>query len=237
MRVPIFCCQLATTTTAQEHRLSERDPSLSPSWFSLFPDYLLKLMLEGEKFDVLAIEVKKPKAKTSQIVNDTSKLGNILKLMLGHSVLLGVPFLIVCGLVGDGEMVTAYKMTIEQEGRYDLVELASFRGIRCLDDLLRLPSIIGHFQQLKQSGKFGRGQSNEQNHRRGYNGLIPPFFSLASRQAEDAYHRSSSNHQTQTTAVTISCHERSNSRKLTKNNRKIETTKNNRRSMLQDSAG
>ncbi|KAI8380291.1 hypothetical protein BD560DRAFT_487562, partial [Blakeslea trispora] len=106
-------------------------------------------MLEGEKFDVLAIEVKKPKAKTSQIVNDTSKLGNILKLMLGHSVLLGVPFLIVCGLVGDGEMVTAYKMTIEQEGRYDLVELASFRGIRCLDDLLRLPSIIGHFQQLK----------------------------------------------------------------------------------------
>ncbi|KAI8371049.1 hypothetical protein BD560DRAFT_446708 [Blakeslea trispora] len=39
--------------------------SLSPSWFSLLLDYLLKLMLEGEKFDVLVIEVKKPKAKTS----------------------------------------------------------------------------------------------------------------------------------------------------------------------------
>ncbi|KAI8369210.1 hypothetical protein EDC96DRAFT_420069, partial [Choanephora cucurbitarum] len=115
----------------------------------LFPDYLLKVVSEGEKFDILAVEVKKPKAKASQIVNDTSKLGNILKLMLDRLALFGVPSPVVCGLVDDGEMITTYKMTIEQEGRYDLVELGSFRGIRCVDDLLRLPLIIEYFQQLK----------------------------------------------------------------------------------------
>ncbi|KAI8375181.1 hypothetical protein BD560DRAFT_317751, partial [Blakeslea trispora] len=100
-------------------------------------------------FDVLAVEVKKPKAKSSQIVGDTAKLGNMLKLMLDNLVLRGVPSPVVCGFVDDGEIITTYKMTMEQEGRYDLVELASFPPVRCLDDLLRLPSIIDHFEQLK----------------------------------------------------------------------------------------
>ncbi|KAI8328678.1 hypothetical protein EDC96DRAFT_530169, partial [Choanephora cucurbitarum] len=53
--------------------------SSSPtSWFSLFPDYLVKIVFGREKFDVLAVEVKKPKAKSSQIVGDTAKLGNML---------------------------------------------------------------------------------------------------------------------------------------------------------------
>ncbi|OBZ81283.1 hypothetical protein A0J61_10668, partial [Choanephora cucurbitarum] len=139
----------AATTASRKRSRASSSLSSSPSWLSLFPDYLLKIVSEGEKFDVLAAEIKKPNSKSSQIVNDRVKLGNLLKLMLDRLVLAGVPSPLVCGFVDDGDVIETYKMSIEQEGRYDFVQLASFRGIRCLEDLACLPNMLNHFQQLK----------------------------------------------------------------------------------------
>ncbi|KAI8368563.1 hypothetical protein EDC96DRAFT_421099, partial [Choanephora cucurbitarum] len=92
--------------------------------------------------DLFVAEVKKPNAKISQLVNDKAKLGNLMKIMVDRLVLKNTFSPVVCGLVDDGSNIKTYKMTIRSNGKYDMIQLACFRSIRSVDDLVRLPLII-----------------------------------------------------------------------------------------------
>ena len=42
-------------------------------------------------------------------------------------------------------------MVIQDDGCYAFVQLASFRGIRCMSDLVMIPTIMSFYDQLKVS--------------------------------------------------------------------------------------
>ncbi|KAI8327379.1 hypothetical protein BD560DRAFT_317997, partial [Blakeslea trispora] len=100
-------------------------------------------------YDLLIAEVKKPKAKVTQLISDEAKLANMMKLMIDRLVVKKIMSPVVCGVVDDGTFTKTYKMTIKSKGKYDLVQLACFQSIRCIDDLVRLPNVVNYFKQLK----------------------------------------------------------------------------------------
>ncbi|KAI8341561.1 hypothetical protein BD560DRAFT_303013, partial [Blakeslea trispora] len=102
------------------------------------------------KFDLFAVEVKKPEATVTQVVDDEAKLGNMLKLMVDRLVVKKIPSPVVCGLLVENSVVKTYKMTIVSSGRYEFVQLACFSHIRTLDDLSCLSTIVNHLMQLKR---------------------------------------------------------------------------------------
>jgi hypothetical protein len=85
---------------------------------SLQPDHLLKgLFRDRIKVDVFAMEAKLPNKKGSQILDDTCKLGNELKLMLDRLVKLGVPEPVIGGLVVIGKLETIF-VSLYMKPRY-----------------------------------------------------------------------------------------------------------------------
>ncbi|KAI8070545.1 uncharacterized protein B0P05DRAFT_573276 [Gilbertella persicaria] len=139
----------ATSSAASKRDFSSSSSSSYRSWLALLPDYLVKAVFTGIKFDLLAVEVKKPKAKFSQIVNDESKVAVLMKLMINRLVQNSIPSPVVCGFVDNGDFIKTYKMSLTSNGSYSFVELACFPSIRCLNSLACLPVMIEHMNQLK----------------------------------------------------------------------------------------
>ncbi|OBZ86944.1 hypothetical protein A0J61_04995, partial [Choanephora cucurbitarum] len=140
----------AITTSSSTATATKRSRACGvSSWLSLSPDYLLKVSVGCQDFDVFLCEFKKPGATPSQLVPDKAKLANMMKIMLDRLVLLGVSAPVVCGLIDDGQYTATYKMVIQDDGCYAFVQLASFRGIRCMSDLVMIPTIMSFYDQLK----------------------------------------------------------------------------------------
>ncbi|OBZ84100.1 hypothetical protein A0J61_07853 [Choanephora cucurbitarum] len=109
--------------------------------------FLLKDTFDNDlKVDIFLAEFKKLSAKPTQIQNDKTKVGNLMKLMIDRLVILGVSFPVICGLVQNGQMAFTYKMHITKDGEYDFVELGCFGTIRCTSDLMSLPIVMCYFE-------------------------------------------------------------------------------------------
>ncbi|KAI8372265.1 hypothetical protein EDC96DRAFT_500533 [Choanephora cucurbitarum] len=146
----------SSSETTATKRSRSQDVS---SWLSLSPDYLLKLSVGSQTFDLFVCEFKKPAAVSSQLVPDKAKLANMMKIMLDRLVLSGVVAPVVCGLMDDGQYTSTFKMMIQDDGRYAFMQLASFRGIRCLSDLMMIPIIMPFYDQLNLSNLLNRQES------------------------------------------------------------------------------
>ncbi|KAI8365010.1 hypothetical protein EDC96DRAFT_593479 [Choanephora cucurbitarum] len=110
----------------------------------LKPDYLLKGTFDKNlEVDIFLAEFKKPYAKPTQIHNEKTKVGNLMKLMIDRLVMLGVSSPVV-----RGQMTFTYKMQITKDGEYDFVELEYFGIIRCTSDSMSLPIVMCYFEQL-----------------------------------------------------------------------------------------
>lgn len=110
----------ATGTLVEEVvilRLSERDPSSNNSnkrkIEKLQPDFVSSFGVDGKaKYDLLAVEIKKPRHHNHQLVPDKNKVPIELKQMLNNLVGDDIPEAKVAGVVINGKLHTLFSEII-----------------------------------------------------------------------------------------------------------------------------
>ncbi|KAI7850360.1 hypothetical protein BDC45DRAFT_247474 [Circinella umbellata] len=103
----------------------------------------------GDKFDVLACEVKPCKTTSiSQVQFDFVKLGKEMKEMLDALLDYGVKSPLVTGVLIEGKNMTTYTIRLTEQSCYILYEHEMFSLLESPQDVHRVPVILEHLIQL-----------------------------------------------------------------------------------------
>ncbi|CAO3651166.1 unnamed protein product [Cunninghamella echinulata] len=118
---------------------------------TLMADYTIFYQSNLNKnFDLFVVEVK-PIGKScgSQVQSDLVKLGKEMKRMVDFLVAEDIDQITVCGMLVKGIECSTYKMDLEYDGMYRMVQLGGFHLLRNETDILLTPKIIQHLIQVK----------------------------------------------------------------------------------------
>ncbi|KAI8387053.1 hypothetical protein BD560DRAFT_420246 [Blakeslea trispora] len=123
--------------------LSDTEPSSSngiDSCHRLKPDFLIMMPFKGSNVGLVAVEVKQPSAKSSQVLSDRSKLALECKRMVDDQVLKGSK-VVWC---------SCSCCTLNETGVYLFVEEEAFSLVKTMNDLAILPDVVRVFCRLKR---------------------------------------------------------------------------------------
>ncbi|KAI7846735.1 hypothetical protein BDC45DRAFT_542594 [Circinella umbellata] len=109
----------------------------------------------GEKFDVVAMEVKPP--ESSFRYDDMPKIRLEMQKMLSHLVDFRCEGLVVCGVLVDGYNCKTMSMDIKYNGIYRLIEQDKFTLLRSSEDLVKIKHIVSSFTKLKNVADKTKG--------------------------------------------------------------------------------
>ncbi|EPB88138.1 hypothetical protein HMPREF1544_05082 [Mucor circinelloides 1006PhL] len=125
--------------------VSEKEQVMIPD-FALYCDPLTMIKLE-----LFVVEVKKPgNFSNGHLEVDIVKLGKEMQLALNKLIEKKVKDPEVVALLVEGYKVTTFKMDLQYNGQYRMIELNSFFIVRNnIDDIMLVPSIIEKMYQLK----------------------------------------------------------------------------------------
>ncbi|KAI8378385.1 hypothetical protein BD560DRAFT_390246 [Blakeslea trispora] len=104
---------------------------------------------ENDSFGLLCVEVKKPGAKSSQVLSDRAKLALECKRSIDHQVSLGVRTPKCFALAVDGEKCSSFVCELNSHGLYTFVEFDNFWLPRGRTDLGSLPDTVLSFVWIK----------------------------------------------------------------------------------------
>ncbi|KAI8330399.1 hypothetical protein EDC96DRAFT_569156 [Choanephora cucurbitarum] len=136
--------------------LSDSSRSLSKgkdSCLALKPDFCVMYDFQGENVGLLAIEVKLPNARSSQVLSDRSRLALELKRMIDQQVLLGSRKPESFGVLVEGFECTFFSCSLHQSGCYVFGELQRLSLPKSDDDLMLIPDLVLAFMKMKRAMK------------------------------------------------------------------------------------
>ncbi|KAI8367296.1 hypothetical protein BD560DRAFT_424674 [Blakeslea trispora] len=121
------------------------------SCLALKPGFCIMYELKGEKVGLLAIEVKFPDARSSQVLSDRSKLALELKRMVDQQVGLGSRRPQSFGVLVEGFDCTFFSCSLHQSGCYMFGELQRLSLVKNDNDLMLIPDLVLMFMKMKLS--------------------------------------------------------------------------------------
>ncbi|KAG0176082.1 hypothetical protein DFQ29_006602 [Apophysomyces sp. BC1021] len=128
-------------------------PASYPCNQTMIPDFVLFVdPLSTLNFELLFVEVKrKGNFANGHLESDIVKLGKEMQIAVSKLVLKKVECPEVVGLlIEEGNTATAYKMDLQYNAQYRMVELSKFHFIReNADDILLVPTILEKLKQLQ----------------------------------------------------------------------------------------
>ncbi|KAI8373436.1 hypothetical protein EDC96DRAFT_499302, partial [Choanephora cucurbitarum] len=133
--------------------LSDTEPSSSngiDSCHRLKPDFLIMMPFKGSNVGLVAVEVKQPSAKSSQVLSDKSKLALECKRMVDDQVLKGSKDPRSFGVLVAGYDCLVFSCTLNETGVYLFVEEEAFSLVKTMNDLAILPDVVRVFCRLKR---------------------------------------------------------------------------------------
>ncbi|KAF7724813.1 hypothetical protein EC973_000697 [Apophysomyces ossiformis] len=114
------------------------------------PDFTSYVDVHGRRFDLFCVEVKKPGGRNGGPYTDLVKLGKEMKLMLDALIKSEVPNPKVCGLLVNGSSCKTYRMDLEYEAIYRLVQLDEFELVTSINSMLQTTLVVESLLQLKE---------------------------------------------------------------------------------------
>ncbi|OBZ86088.1 hypothetical protein A0J61_05862 [Choanephora cucurbitarum] len=127
----------------------------------LMPDFCILYEYNGNDVGLVAIEVKLPKAKISQVLSDKSKLALELKRMVDEQVQQGFRNPISFGLLVEGYECSVFCCFLDDCGVYVFAEQDTFSLLRNENDFGLLPKITLAFIKIRRGVDALVGQLNK----------------------------------------------------------------------------
>ncbi|KAI8335994.1 hypothetical protein EDC96DRAFT_579040 [Choanephora cucurbitarum] len=116
----------------------------------LMPDFCILYEYNGNDVGLVAVEVKLPKAKISQVLSDRSKLALEMKRMVDEQVLQGFRNPISFGLLVEGYECSVFCCFLNDCGVYVFAEQETFSLLRNESDFGLLPKITLAFIKMRK---------------------------------------------------------------------------------------
>ncbi|KAG0190282.1 hypothetical protein DFQ28_002264 [Apophysomyces sp. BC1034] len=101
------------------------------------------------RFEMITMEVKATKPSRNKYESDLVRLGKQLQIIIDKQVLYGVPNPVAMGVLVRGLEIKFFRMTLDGNGLYFHVELATLYLMRSPSDAPLIPAILERFLQLK----------------------------------------------------------------------------------------
>jgi methyl coenzyme M reductase gamma subunit len=114
----------------------------------MYPDFTMYTII-NIKLNLFVIEVKPP--GPTQCISDQRKVGYEMQKMIDKLVDSGVPGPAMCGVWVDGFICHSFKMTLQYNGIYQMIELDSFSLPQHIGDVVNVKSIMSALLKLKVS--------------------------------------------------------------------------------------